>query len=214
MGVGVRTKRRGGSSVARALAVSDVGTWTWHIADDVLRCDPVAATMLGLPRTKSGSGTTFGAFLDRIHPEDQRRIASILDDLRRQGGLYIAQYRTVPEPGEVRWILARGRFILDPEGGVSEAHGIVIDVTDSRTDSRIDGPAHFLAAFETSGSVLERIADNAIEACDLIRSLDADKAARLRLLVDALLHELGRQLAASLHEDAARPAISRGSKVH
>ena len=37
MGVGVRTKRRGGSSVARALAVSDVGTWTWHIADDVLR---------------------------------------------------------------------------------------------------------------------------------------------------------------------------------
>ncbi|MGT2480611.1 PAS domain-containing protein [Methylobacterium oryzae CBMB20] len=152
MGVDVRTKRRGGSSVARALAVSDVGTWTWDIADDVLRCDAVAAAMLGLPRAKGDRGTTFAEFLKRIHPDDQRRIGSIIDDLRRQGGLYIAQYRTVPAPGEIRWVLARGRYIRNAEGSVSEAHGIVIDVTECGRDGFLDEAA-FCATDVAAGGI-------------------------------------------------------------
>lgn len=206
MGVGVRTKRRGGSSVARALAVSDVGTWTWHIADDVLRCDPVAATMLGLPRTKSGSGTTFGSFLDRIHPEDQRRIASTLDDLRRQGGLYIAQYRTVPAPGEVRWILARGRFILDAQGGVSEAHGIVIDVNERGRDGFLDESA--FCATDVAAGGIDRVAEMALALYNAAEDgLPQPGFERLKPLLDVLLHEIGRQLVLA-------PAVPDLDRVH
>ncbi|MEE7494381.1 PAS domain-containing protein [Methylobacterium oryzae] len=193
MGVDVRTKRRGGSSVARALAVSDVGTWTWDIADDVLRCDAVAAAMLGLPRAKGDRGTTFAEFLKRIHPDDQRRIGSIIDDLRRQGGLYIAQYRTVPAPGEIRWVLARGRYIRNAEGSVSEAHGIVIDVTECGRDGFLDEAA--FCATDVAAGGIDRIAEMALALYTAAEDgLPRPGFERLKPLLDVLLHEIGRQL--------------------
>lgn len=193
MGVDVRTKRRGGSSVARALAVSDVGTWTWDIADDVLRCDAVAAAMLGLPRAKGDRGTTFAEFLKRIHPDDQRRIGSIIDDLRRQGGLYIAQYRTVPAPGEIRWVLVRGRYIRNDEGSVSEAHGIVIDVTECGRDGFLDEAA--FCATDVAAGGIDRIAEMALALYTAAEDgLPRPGFERLKPLLDVLLHEIGRQL--------------------
>ena len=59
VGVDARTKRRGDADAARALAASEVGTWAWQVADDVLRCDGVAASMLGLPWSGRDRATTF-----------------------------------------------------------------------------------------------------------------------------------------------------------
>ncbi len=201
------------SAASLPLTTLDIGLWEEDVDADRVRADEVMARMFGLSGAAVTEGISRAHLLSIFHPEDVARDPERRRSVREEGGLFVWEHRILPAPGVVRWVLGRGHYERDVDGGM-RGRGIVIDVTDSRTDSRIDGPAHFLAAFETSGSVLERIADNAIEACDLIRSLDADKAARLRLLVDALLHELGRQLAASLHEDAARPAISRGSKVH
>lgn len=206
MGVFVRTKRRSGSNVARALAASDVGTWTWHITDDVLRCDAVAATILGLPRTRNGSGTTFAAFLERIHPEDQRRIGSIIDDLRRQGGLYIAQYRTVPQPGEIRWVLARGRFIRNAQGIVGEAHGIVIDVSACSRDGFLDEAA--FCATDVAAGGIDRIAEMALALYGAAEDgLPRPGFERLKPLLDLLLHEIGRQLAVA-------PAVPDLDRIH
>jgi hypothetical protein len=191
--VDARTKRRGSASVARALAASDVGTWEWHIADDVLRCDAAAASMLGVPQARGDRGATFALFLDRIHPEDQRRIGTLVDDLRRNGGLYIAQYRTVPEPGDVRWVLARGRFGQNEDGVVSEARGIVIDVTESSRDGFLDEAA--FSVTDASAGGLDRVAELALA---LFSSAEAGLPRvgfeRLKPLLEALLHEIGRQL--------------------
>jgi hypothetical protein len=195
VGVDARPKRRGTELVARALAASNVGTWEWHIADDVLRCDTVAATMLGLPSHRAGRGTSFALFLDRIHPEDQPRIGSLIEDLRQQGGLYVAQYRTVPEPGEVRWILARGRFSLDQDGLVSEARGIVIDVTESSRDGFLDESAFF--ATDTAASGIDRVAELALMLFSAAESLPRGDFERLKPMLNGLLHEIGRQLVGS-----------------
>ncbi|MBE7203769.1 MAG: PAS domain-containing protein [Parafilimonas terrae] len=193
MGVDARTKRRGTESVARALAASDVGTWEWHIADDILRCDAVAAAMLGIPQALSDRGATFALFLDKIHPEDQRRIGLITDDLRRQGGLYIAQYRTVPEPDELRWVLARGRFIRDKAGVVSEARGIVIDVTDSSRDGFLDEAAFCATDIPTGG--IDRVAELALMLFAAAEEgLSEPGFRRLKPTLDGLLLEVGRQL--------------------
>jgi hypothetical protein len=193
VGVDARTKRRSGSSVGRALAASDVGTWSWHITDDVLRCDAVAASMLGVPRAMTGRGATFALFLERIHPEDQRRIGSIIDDLRKRGGLYIAQYRTVPESGEIRWVLARGRFSRDADGVVSEAHGIVIDVTESSQDDALNESA--FCATDVAAGGIDRVAELALSLYSCAEnSLPESGFVRLKPLLDVMLHEVGRQL--------------------
>lgn len=193
MGVDARTKRRGIESVARTLAASNVGTWEWHIAGDLLRCDAVAADMLGVPRARGDRGATFAQFLDKIYPEDQRRIGSIIDDLRRQGGLYIAQYRTVPEPGDLRWVLARGRFSRDAAGVVSEARGIVIDVTDSSRDGFLDESAFCATDIPTGG--IDRVAELALMLFTASEEgLPEPSFRRLKPLLDGLLLEIGRQL--------------------
>ena len=193
MGVDARTRRRGSESVARALAASDVGTWEWHIEDDVLRCDAAAAAMLGIPRARGGRGATMALFLDRIHPEDQRRIGSIIDDLRHHGGPYIAQYRTIPEPGEIRWVLARGRFGRNADGVVSEARGSVIDVTESSRDGFLDESAFCVT--QSSAGGIDRVAELALELFTAAESgLAQPGFQRMKPLLDVLLHEIGRQL--------------------
>lgn len=193
MGVDARTRRRGNESMARALAASDVGTWEWHRVDEVLRCDAAAAAMLGVPRTRGDRGATFALLLSRIHPEDQRRIGSLIDDLRHQGGLVVAQFRTVPEPGDVRWILARGRFSRDADGRVSEARGIVIDVTASSRDGDLDEAA--FCATEMSAGGIDRVAELALTLFESAEAgLRPPEFERLKPLLDVLLHEIGRQM--------------------
>ena len=192
MGVDARPKRRDTDSVARALAASNVGTWEWRIADDVVRCDAAAATMLGIPLATIGRGTTLGLFLDRIHPQDRPRIATIVGDLRRHGGLYVAQYRAVLAPDDVRWILARGRFVVGTDGIVDEARGIVIDVTESSRDGYLD-EATFCAIDAPTGGI-DRVAEMALALFTVAEGLAAPDFERLKPLMDALLHEIGRQL--------------------
>ncbi|KNY23888.1 PAS domain-containing protein [Methylobacterium sp. ARG-1] len=192
MGVDASPKRRDSEIIARALAASNVGTWEWRIADDVVRCDSVAATMLGIPRAATGRGTTYALFFERIHPQDRPRIAAIVGDLQRHGGLYVAQYRAVIAPDDVRWVLARGRFVMGSDGIVSEARGIVIDVTESSRDGFLD-PATF-CAIDAPGGGIDRVAELALALFTVAESLAVDDFERLKPLIDALLHEIGRQL--------------------
>ncbi|MEL6060111.1 MULTISPECIES: PAS domain-containing protein [unclassified Methylobacterium] len=193
MGVDARPRRRGSERVARALAASDVGTWEWHLDDGVLRCDAVAAAMLGVPRARGDRGSTFAVLLDRVHPDDQPRIGSLIDDRRRRGGLFVARFRTVPEADDVRWVLARGRFNRDAGDRVGEARGIVIDVTASSQDGFLDDAA-FSAAEDATGG-LDRVAELALmlfeSAASNLRQQEFD---RLKPVLDVLLHEIGRQL--------------------
>ncbi|WP_244507471.1 PAS domain-containing protein [Methylobacterium phyllostachyos] len=179
--------------MARALAASDVGTWEWHGVDDVLRCDAAAAAMLGVPRARADRGTTFALLLSRVHPEDQRRIGSLIEDLKQRGGLFVAQFRAVPELGDVRWILARGRFSRGVSGVASEARGIVIDVTASSEDGYLDEHA-FCAAEVTAGGI-DRVAELALSLFETAEAgLRRPDFERLKPLLDVLLHEIGRQM--------------------
>ncbi len=194
VGVDARTKRRGDADAARALAASEVGTWAWQVADDVLRCDGVAASMLGLPWAPRDRATTFAVFLECIHPEDRRRIGAIIDDLRRRGGLYVAQYRTVLETGEIRWVLARGRFNRDTSGLVSEAHGIVVDVTESSRDGSLDEST--FCATDVAAASIDRVAEMALALYAAAEAgLPRPGFERLKPQLDLLLREIGRQLA-------------------
>ncbi|MHC2105409.1 MULTISPECIES: PAS domain-containing protein [unclassified Methylobacterium] len=205
MGLDARARRKDTDIVARALAASNVGTWEWRIADDVVRCDSVAATMLGIPRSATGHGTTYALFFERVHPQDRQRVGAIVKNLQRHGGLYVAQYRTVLTPDDVRWVLARGRFVVSADGIVSEARGIVIDVTESSRDGFLDESA--FCAIDAPGSGIDRVAELALALFNVAEGLGESDFVRLKPLMDALLHEIGRQLVES-------PAVPAADSVH
>ncbi|MCJ2136996.1 PAS domain-containing protein [Methylobacterium sp. J-026] len=169
--------------------------------------------MYGLSDAETAEGISRSDLFSIFHPDEVAQDPELRRSVREEGGLFVWEHRIMPAPGIVRWILVRGHYKRGADGQM-RGRGIVIDVTDSRIDGQIDGPARFLTAYEAPGAILERIADRAIEACELIRTLEADKSVHLRLLIDALLHELGCQLATSLQDDPPAPKRPRSARIH
>ncbi|MDP4024891.1 PAS domain-containing protein [Methylobacterium sp. NEAU 140] len=191
-----------------------IGVWEDDVGADRTRGDAVMARLFGLSEAEAAEGIAWSRLAARFHPEDLARDTEHRRRVRQAGGLFAWEHRIVPAPGIVRWVLARGHFKRDANGRM-RGRGIVIDITDSRTDAQLEGPARFLAARETAGSITEQMAERALDLWELLRDLDAASARRLRPKVEAVLRELGCQIAASLTDEAASaPAPERDPRMH
>ncbi|SDO60283.1 PAS fold-containing protein [Methylobacterium phyllostachyos] len=195
------------------MAMLKIGLWEDDVSADRIRGDAVMAAMYGLSEAEAAQGLSWNRLSSLFHPDDLRAHPTPQRHVRQDGGLFVWEHRIAPAPGVVRWVLARGHFERNADGRV-RGRGIVIDITDTRMDGVIDGPAQFLAAYEASGALLERIADRALELCGMIRDLEPEGAEYLRILIEALLHELGRQIAASLQESPPAAERPRGTRIH
>lgn len=135
--------------------------------------------------------------------------------VRDEGGLFAWEHRIIPEPGVVRLVLARGRFERRSDGRM-HGRGIVIDITDSRADSPFEPPAGFLEAPSTHGTAVEQMADYAMRLWELMADLELEAARRMQPLIEPLLYELGRQIAASLSPGSLDlvPSRLRNPRAH
>lgn len=189
-------------TLTAALAASNVGTWEWRIeADQVVAC-ATTASFFGIPAAAAAEGLPIESYFAALHTEDRDRTRRSIAAVRRSGGLFVAEYRVLPAPGDIRWVLARGRFERGPSGEIGRARGIVIDVSESRQDGAIEGGS--FVAFETDeGSLVDRLTARAVEMHRLAQRLDAPRRDRLKPVFDLLLLALEKQLGPAPAEDAA-----------
>jgi two-component system sensor kinase FixL len=68
-------------------------------------------------------------FLSRVHPEDQLKLGEAIERARNSTQSFEAEYRLLLPDGETRWHIARGRYLRNDRGQVSELMGVAIDVT-------------------------------------------------------------------------------------
>ena len=171
-----------------ALSASGVvGTWSWSAQPDRCILDAGAADVLAGDHAIAGLPVPFERAKARVHPDDLPKLSRHFKRLRRSGGLFVAEYRTVSTAGRVRRILDRGRLVRSEAGTVLHGHGIIIDVTEGDLD---------LGAFSERpdpSTILDTAAAHAL-ACR--ESIDHFDNSELRLLVDVLLLSLGQQIAA------------------
>lgn len=205
-----------GWAALKPFGMSALGVGIWEDAphEGWVRGDATMARIFGLSEAEAAEGISWEQLSAIFHPEDLARDQSERRRVREEGGLFAWEHRIVPAPGLVRWVLARGRFERRPDGHVY-GRGIVIDITDSRIDGPLEPPAGFLGAPAEQGTAVERMADYAMRLWEMVGDLGPDEAARVQPLLEALLYELGRQIAASLSgsppDMARRP---RNSKAH
>jgi hypothetical protein len=189
--------------------------WESDVEGDYIRGDAVMAQIYGLSTVEAAEGISIRRLLSMFHPEDLASDTVHQRRIREEGGLFVWEHRILPAPGIVRWVLARGHFERDLDGRM-RGRGILIDVTDTRTEGHVEGPSRFLVAPEVTVSPAERMAEHALELWELRHELNAGSAARLQPLLRALMFELGREIASSLPEgrtaEASQSRIS--SKVH
>lgn len=72
-------------------------------------------------------------FLSRVHPEDRAKVAETIEEARNSTHSFEVEYRLLLPDGETRWHIARGRYLRNESGRMSELIGIAIDVTEQTT---------------------------------------------------------------------------------
>lgn len=119
-----------------ATRASNIGTWDYDPANDVLRWDARCKALFGL--SPDAPVTYQDAFLRGLHPEDRERtdraVSQALNPLSPQS--YDIEYRTVGiEDGIERWIAATGEAIFD-HGRAVRFVGTVLDISPRKKSER------------------------------------------------------------------------------
>lgn len=184
----------GGAKVSQiglqdAIDATDViGRWDWDIPNDRAFSDPTVALLFGVDPALAKVGTPLARFMSGMHSEDRDPTHRLIERCAKAGRSYLAEYRVCSADGNLRWVLARGRFALSQTGAPLRGSGILIDVT----QKWFDQADHASAAVLHSDHPLERAAEHCLAAHKAINELPRSV---LHLLSDALLLEVGSQLA-------------------
>lgn len=111
-----------------AVAGSETGLWDTNLLSGELYCSPIWLRQIGLPADKSA--LTFEEWQARLHPDDRDGVLARLAAARaKPWPTYEAEYRFRHEDGSYRWMLAKGKVLLDEKGAAARMIGTHIDIT-------------------------------------------------------------------------------------
>ena len=181
-------------------ASGGVGFWTWDIARDDARADPVSALLFNISPARSRAGVSLAEILEAVHPDDKAHIAQVILDCVESGGFYGAEYRVCSPAGRLRWVFTRGHFYLDETGRPTTGRGVIVEISDSKSA----GTAFAQRDGASIDDALNRTADPCLTLHNAVSQLDD---AHMQALTETLLLEIGRHL-------ATRQRIAQDTALH
>jgi PAS domain S-box-containing protein len=131
---GERALRESEESYALAMEGANEGHWDWDVRTDRMFLSPKMKMLGGLPAdSEIGSRATWLSQIV-IHPDDLPRFeAALKNHFEGLTPHYECEYRVRLPDGDWRWLHARGRCLIGPDGEPSRFVGSAIDVTAQKT---------------------------------------------------------------------------------
>ncbi len=170
-GANVSTTSGENEQLLKAAENAEIGLWYWDFKTDKIHSTRQCNELLGLP---SYDALTLENVLSVIHSDDRFLVNNFLTESRNRGTKYEEEFRVVTPDGDVEWIAAEGKSLLDAERRPERMMGILRRVTEQK-----------IAAEE-----LSRVYDREKKARD-----EAEEANRTKDLFLAFVsHELRAQL--------------------
>lgn len=119
--------RRSEERLRLAQEAAKAGTWEWDLRTDENFWSDELWALYGLePHSCEPS---YEAWLDTIHPDDRAGAERAVKEAASRGTELNAEWRTNQDIGQQRWLMSRGRPVLDVQGHVVAYLGIVIDIS-------------------------------------------------------------------------------------
>ena len=110
-----------------ALEAGEMGAWEWDMASGQVMWSPRLQEIHGIePETFGG---TIDDFRRDIYPDDADMVLAALERAIATRDDYHVLYRIIRTDGEVRWLEAFGRFVLNADGSPHRLGGVCMDVT-------------------------------------------------------------------------------------
>ncbi len=119
----------------------------WHWSDEVQRMHGYEAGTIQ---------PTTDIVLSHKHPDDCRRIAKTLDDIRRTREPFSTRHRIIDAQGKEHQVVVVGDHLVDESGEVVGTHGFYIDVTSSDEDHAEDQVRAVVTEFAENRASIEQ----------------------------------------------------------
>ncbi|HZN14032.1 MAG TPA: EAL domain-containing protein [Acidimicrobiales bacterium] len=110
--------------------IAHIGSWTWDIADDIVRWSDELCRIFGL--APGDAPTNLTDFLAHVHPDDRQLTIATVQKAVETLESYDNVYRVVHPSGDIRWIHTRGRIAAGADGRASRVSGIAQDITERK----------------------------------------------------------------------------------
>jgi len=122
-------------------------------------------------------------FLSRVHPEDREAVDAAIESARAASKSFEIGYRLLRPDGETRWLISRGRYVSNDDGGLRELIGVAIDITAQvRADLQLDLQREEMARMSRVSSMGELTASLAHELNQPLTAIASNAAAGRRFL--------------------------------
>jgi len=153
-------------------------------------------------------------FLSRVHPEDRLSVDEAVEQARNSTQSFEVEYRLLLPDGETRWHIARGRYLRNERGQVSELIGIAIDVTaqiKANLDLRLQREE--MARLSRVALMGELTASLAHELNQPLTAIASNAAAGKRFIANGSAH-LDLKMFKELLDDIFSDARRAGQLIH
>ncbi len=116
-----------------ALEASEfIGTWDWDLKTNLMMADERFARLYSLDPIEAANGVPIEEYTKALHPDDRAKIPPLVEKtIAEKGGLEF-EYRLIGPDGSVRWLVSRGRVILDNDGNPLRLAGAVVDINERK----------------------------------------------------------------------------------
>ncbi len=128
-----------------ALSAAQAGIWEWHLDTNHNDWSAELWALYGLP---PDAPPTFDSWLSSVHPDDQATACQVVVGASQRGEAFELEWRTHPEQGQLRWLMARGQPV-PARHGRGRYTGIVMDITDRKLAEH--------AVHELNGTLEQRV---------------------------------------------------------
>jgi hypothetical protein len=122
--------RRSGDLLEEAQRVAHLGSWSWDIPEDRLEWTDELYRILGI---RDRIVPTYQGYLDQVHPEDRDTVNTRVLGCLAGHPEFSYEGRIIRPTGQVVWIHAQGRRIVDSAGVLRSLRGTVLDITAYKT---------------------------------------------------------------------------------
>jgi diguanylate cyclase (GGDEF)-like protein/PAS domain S-box-containing protein len=117
-------------ALAEAQELAHIGSWEWDVGADRISWSPELYRILGVER--DGAEVDYGAYLQRVHPDDRERFDQVVQASVEQEVPFHIEHRALRSDGAERVLDCHGRLLHDERSGAIKMLGTAQDVTGQR----------------------------------------------------------------------------------
>jgi two-component system, cell cycle sensor histidine kinase and response regulator CckA len=187
--------------------LAPMGTFLWRVGSEQYQWSPGLGRVLGFG---AGHVPRPERLLERVHPEDRRRVSRLLRFALRGNDVDQSEFRWLHVHGEIQFLVARVRAVV-VDGELKELRGAVLDISERR---RIEEQMLQTQKLEAVGTLAGGVAhdfNNFLQVigghCDLLL-LDTGASPRARMS----LEEIG--VAVARCKDLTQKLLAFARKQH